>query len=125
MLHGFRMGGDWWTVRIVPPSSPFLIDRTNHRTVATTDARTHRINVSSALTEPMLTRVLIHEACHAVMESFGIAESIRAIVPRNRIVEVEETVCNLIADHGFSIMTAGRNAAKTITDSKAEKKRAV
>lgn len=125
MLHGFKMGGDWWTVRIVPPSSPFLIDRTNHRTVATTDARTHRINVSSALTEPLLTRVLIHESCHAAMESFGIAKAIRAVVPSNGVVEVEEAVCNLIADHGLSIMTAGMNAARTISSANSGRKRAV
>lgn len=100
----FRMNDDWWSVNRVPPSSPTLIDRTGKLTLATTDSRTKTVNVSNAVTGDMLNRVLAHEAAHAAMESYGIAARIRrSVVPWKR-VEVEEIICNLIADHGEAIL---------------------
>lgn len=115
MIRGFKVGGEWWTVRIVPPSSPSLIDRQGKRTVATTDSATRRISVSSALTGDKLRRVLIHEAAHAAMESTGIARRIRSSVIPWRRVEVEETICNLIAEYGTSIIAVANDILNAIS----------
>lgn len=115
MVCGFKMGGDWWTVHPVPPSSPFLIDRTGRLTVATTDAAAKAIRVSTAVREPLLTRVMVHEAAHAAMESFGIAKRIRSMVPARYRIEVEETICNIISDYGLMIIASGMSAADAVS----------
>lgn len=116
MVRGFRMGDDWWDVRIVPPSSPSLVDRTGRLTVATTDASTYRVNVSSAICGPMLRRVMVHEATHAAMASYGITRRLAAHVRPSERVAVEEIVCNLLAEHGLSILDAGHSTAEAIDD---------
>lgn len=114
MVPGFRMGNDWWAVHIVPPTSPLLIDRTNRRTVATTDVAGRRINVSSSLHGGMLARVLVHESAHAAMASYGISDRLRRHVPPGDLVAVEELICNILADHGMTIISAGLSTAKAI-----------
>lgn len=101
---GFWMGGVWWSVRIVPPSSPCLVDRTGNITVATTEPRRHRINVSSALTGGKLETVLAHEMTHAAMRTYGLEGLIRRKVPSRHRFEIEEAICNLVADHGADIL---------------------
>lgn len=98
------MGGKRWCVRIVPPSSPLLVDRTGRRTVAVTDPSTHIISVSSAISGDFLKRVLAHELTHAAMESHGINRAIRGMVPPGGVVPVQEMASNVVADYGARIV---------------------
>lgn len=98
------MGGVWWSVRTVPPSSPCLVDRTGHITVATTEPKRHRINVSKSLTGRKLETVLRHEMTHAAMRTYGLESLIRQKVPKRSRVRIEEAICNLVADHGADIL---------------------
>lgn len=106
MVCGFKMGDDWWTVHPVPPSSPSLVDRTGRLTVATTDPASLSINVSTALYGARLRHVLIHEAAHAAMASYGITERLAAYVPAKNRIAVEEMICNILADHGLAVLSA-------------------
>lgn len=99
------MNGYLWHVRFVPPNSLELIDRTNTRTVATTDPDTQCVYLSEALEGPFLKRVLLHELGHVVMLSYGLILSIRMRLPQHLWIEAEEWCCNLIADYGEEIFT--------------------
>lgn len=104
MYRGARIGGEWWRVRLVPPSSPFLVDRTGRRTVATTDTRAREVYVSTALHGRFLETVLAHEFTHVAMNVYGIESWIDRNVPPWSRVPLEESIANLIADHGTEII---------------------
>lgn len=115
MYRGFSIGGEWWHVRIVPPSSPFLIDRTGTLTVATTDAKAKCINVSSALHGEYLRRVLSHEITHTIMSIYGFNDRIRQLAKRNKYVDIEELICNIVADHGHDILSTAEQLFTSIS----------
>lgn len=100
------MGGIWWQVVPVPPYSVELIDRTGVLTVATTDPLEHRIYIANNLSYDFTVKVFIHELGHAAMVSFGLLEDVRRMVKPEYIIEMEEWICNLIADHGNAIYQA-------------------
>lgn len=102
----FELNGIRWAVMTVDPYSELLIDRTGHRTVATTDPKTHYIYLSSTLQGPFLVKVLLHELGHCVMVSYGLLDTIRSAVYSDKWVEAEEWMCNFIADYGFQIFSA-------------------
>lgn len=104
MYRGFLVGGEWWHVNLVPPSSPFLIDRTGRLTVATTDTVARRINVSNDIHGEFLQRVLAHEITHVVMAIYGMNDLVRELSIRGDYVDLEEMMCNLVADHGSDIL---------------------
>lgn len=114
MLRGFYMGGDWWHVEIVPPSSPFLVDRTGKRTVATTEPAALAIRVSSELHGAFLERVMVHECTHAAMHSYGVNERLHTLVPKRNWTAVEETFCNLVADYGASILDVSGSVVEAL-----------
>lgn len=99
----FYMNGIKWRIRTVRPESPFLIDRTGHRTVATTDPATSRIYLSRAIRGEFKNRVLVHELGHAAMFSYGLLEDIHRMTYPERWVDIEEYICNIIADYGWKI----------------------
>lgn len=104
MYRGAVIGGERWGVRIVSPLSPFLVDRTGKRTVATTDTRTRMVNVSNELHGKKLKTVLAHELTHVAMNVYGLEEWIKRNVPRESRIRLEETVANLVADRGCEIL---------------------
>lgn len=104
MWRGASIGGERWRVRIVSPLSPSLVDRTGHRTVATTDTGAHVVNVSNALYGKKLRTVLAHELTHVAMNVYGLEEWIRRNVPRQSRIRLEETIANLVADRGCEIL---------------------
>lgn len=104
MWRGAMIGGERWRVRIVPPLSPSLVDRTGHRTVATTDTGAHVVNVSNALYGEKLRTVLAHELTHVAMNVYGLEEWIKRNVPRESRIRLEETIANLVADRGCEIL---------------------
>lgn len=99
----FYMNGIKWRIRTVRSESPFLIDRTGNRTVATTDPATHRIYLSRAIRGEFKNRVLIHELGHATMISYGLLSDIHRMTYPEKWVDIEEYICNIIADYGWRI----------------------
>lgn len=72
----FTVGGVTWNVAIVAPDDPELVDWTGVLRVATTNPVTRTVNVSLSLTPPLLDMVMVHEAMHAIAESYGFADII-------------------------------------------------
>ena len=93
--------GEAWRVAEVSPDDPRLVDRTGARRVATTDPTTRTVHVSRAVSPPLLDRVMVHEAAHAITISHGLLESIRAVVPEPYWVPVEEWAAQLVEEHGI------------------------
>lgn len=104
------MNGYLWKIRYVPPNSPYLIDRSNILTVATTDPSTRCIYLSSALHGDFLNRVLIHELGHVVMFSYNLIDDIHSVVNEEDWIDAEEWVCNFIADYGLRIFSIASEA---------------
>lgn len=100
------MNGYFWKVRFVEPYDSRLIDRTNTRTVATTDSKNHVVYLSTALSGDFLNRVLLHELGHCAMVSYGLLDDIHRMVRPHFWIEAEEWICNFIADYGFQIFSA-------------------
>lgn len=106
MISVFRMNGVLWNVVIVDPSDPMLIDRTNTRTVGTTDPISHTIFMSSQLRGQAFTKVLIHELGHCAIFSFGLDDKIHEAVKPEYWIDAEEWLCNFIYDYGLHIFEA-------------------
>lgn len=109
-MDGFYLNGYLWRIKFVDPNSTMLIDRTGKQTVATTDPTTGYIYLANDLEDSFLTRVLIHEIGHCALFSFGLLYEIHRYVEPEYWIEVEEWICNFIADYGLRIF----NAAYTI-----------
>lgn len=101
------MNGYKWHVTYVYPVDNRLIDRTGGRKLATTDPNKHEICLSSDLKRDpvMLLRVLSHELSHAVMISYHLLDDIYHLVPPKNRVEMEEWICNFLADYGVDVFT--------------------
>lgn len=102
-MESFLMNGYLWRVKFVKPDSSFLVDRTNNLRVATTDPVTRCIYLSDQLTGDFRNTVLLHELGHCAMFSYGLLKEIHSIVDPEDWIEVEEWVCNFIADYGLKI----------------------
>lgn len=105
MIDRFLMNGYLWRIKFVNPNSSFLIDRTDHVRVATTDPHTKCIYLSNELYGRFLTTVLIHELGHCVMFSYDLIRDIHSAVYPEYWIDAEEWVCNFIADYGFKIFS--------------------
>lgn len=99
----FSMNGYQWRVRFVPKNSYELVDRTNTLRVATTDPKTLCVYLSDQLYGSFLRRVFIHELGHCAMWSYGLLDDIHRMVRPEYWIEVEEWICNFIADYGGKI----------------------
>lgn len=97
------MNGDSWKIRFVRRDDPRLVDRTGTLSVATTDPETFTICLSEELTGDFLITVLIHELGHCALYSFGLLTRIQRMVKPRYRVEMEEFICNFLADFGFQI----------------------
>lgn len=102
-MKSFYMNGDLWHVKIVGPYSPKLVDRTGKLTVATTDPVTFCVYLSDRLSGDFFNTVLIHELGHCAMISFNLIDYIRFHVPQKYWIDMEEFMCNFIADYGLKI----------------------
>lgn len=87
----------------VDPNSDLLVDRTGNKTVATTDPLTRCIYLSNSLEGDFLNRVLIHELGHCVMISYDLIQDIHRMVKPRYWIEMEEWICNFIADYGVQV----------------------
>lgn len=102
-MDSFYMNGDLWHVKIVDPYSPKLVDRTGGLKVATTDPNLLCVHLSSALKGDFFNTVLIHELGHCAMVSFNLLDYIHEHVPPEYWIDMEEFICNFIADYGLKI----------------------
>lgn len=108
-MSSFIMNGYLWRLVTVDPASSVLIDRTGERRVATTDPETQCVYLSRELQGGFLKRVLTHELGHVTMFSYGLLKRLHRLIHPSHWVEVEEWVCNFLADYGEEIqLTASR-----------------
>ena len=105
-MHPFVMNGDVWRPIMVDPGDPRLWDRTGSSRVATTDPETMCVYLSRELHGAALEVVMLHEAAHCAMVSYGLLDHLHAVVPEEAWVPVEEWACNLIANHGADVFHA-------------------
>lgn len=101
----FIMNGVHWTVQFVHPNSILLVDRTNTKTVATTDPYTHRVYLSEELRGDFLHRVLAHELGHCAMVSYDMLGDISHMAKPEQRINMEEWACNFIADYGAEVLS--------------------
>lgn len=104
------INGDVWRVARVPSGDPHLVDRTNTERLATTDRSTMTIYILNTLTAPKIDKVMVHEIAHAVTISYGLLEPLRAAIPRNTWVTVEEWAAQLVENHGLEAYRAASEA---------------
>ena len=102
-MNTFVMNGYLWRVEFVSPLDPMLVDRTNTRTVATTDPENYVVYLSGNLRGDFLVRVLLHEMGHVALHSFNLVDDIHRMVRPEYWIEMEEWICNFIADYGYRI----------------------
>lgn len=119
ILDHFSMNGDYWAVRTVKARDPMLVDRTNTLTVATTDPKTKTVYLSEVLQGDFLMTVFIHELAHCALYSFGLLNEIHRMTKPKYWIEMEEFICNFLADFGLRIFriafsTLGYDAWKLI-----------
>lgn len=102
-LDHFSMNGDFWKVIFVNGHSPMLVDRTGKLTVSTTDPKRMTVFISEKLEGDFLMTVFIHELGHCALYSYGLLEEIHRMVYPEYWVEMEEFICNFLADFGYNI----------------------
>lgn len=106
MIGPLVINGDLWRPVTVDPGDPRLRDRTGSARIATTDPATRCVYLSRELRGPFLDRVLLHEAGHCAMVSYGLLESLHRMVPEESWVDVEEWACNFLANYGREVVQA-------------------
>lgn len=102
----FVVNGELWRVVRVPAGDPSLVDRTNTPRLATTDPSTRTISVLDTVTPPLLDRVMLHEAAHAITVSWGLLGRVRPLVPMESWVPVEEWAAQLVEGHAIEAVAA-------------------
>lgn len=115
----FTMNGYLWKIRFVEPNDERLVDRTHRRTVATTDPDSLTVCLSTDLRGDFLMTVFIHELGHCALYSFDLLRKIQRMVYPEYWIEMEEFICNFLADFGLQIYrtayrSMGYNAWKLI-----------
>lgn len=106
MIGPIVINGDVWRPQVVDPGDPRLRDRTGSARIATTDPSTRRVYLSRELRGAFLDRVLLHEAAHCAMISYGLLDELHRIVPEESWIDVEEWACNFLANYGREVVQA-------------------
>lgn len=102
-MKNFIMNGILWHLKTVPYYSTELMDRTGNMTLATTDPVTNTIFLSDSVSGYMKKKVIAHEMGHAACVSYGLISVIRECCKSSRCIEMEEFICNFVADYGEEI----------------------
>lgn len=100
------IGNHVWRVIRVAPGDPLLVDQTGAMRVATTDPVTRTIRISTDVMPPLLDRVFLHEATHAIMEDAGINDLLRRLPDDRLQVLAEESVAWLLETHAIPVVDA-------------------
>ena len=95
------VNGEVWNVRRVSPGDPLLVDRTGNMRIATTDPSTRTVNIASNVTPPLLDQVMLHEMAHAITVSHGLLGPLRAQLPPELWVLVEEWAVELVEKYSI------------------------
>ena len=109
-MKPFVLNGDLWRPVLVSSDDPRLVDRTGSSRLATTDPSTMCVYLSKGLTRRDLETVLTHEIGHCALYSYGLLDSLHALIPEDTWIDVEEWVCNYLANHGREILHAATTA---------------
>lgn len=86
-----------------------LIDRSGHTVVASTDPISRTIYLVNGLNGDFYIRVLLHELGHCTMVAYGLIDEIHQIIPERYWIDVEEWICNYLADYGRLIFEIARS----------------
>lgn len=105
-MEPFVVNGDVWQVAWAVPGDPSLVDRTGYPKLATADPESKVIRVSTSVTPPLLDKVLLHEVAHAVTISYGLLDALRAVLPENLWIFVEEWSAQLVENHSVEAALA-------------------
>lgn len=97
------MNGFLWKVEITDQNDDKLVDRTGQLRVATTDPNKLTIFISHQLSGDFLMTVFIHELAHCALWSYGFLKEIRKMVYPEYWIDMEEFICNFLADFGIKI----------------------
>ena len=109
------VNGELWNINLVPPNSPLLVDRTGTLRIATADPDTLSINISNALTPPLLDQVVLHEVAHAITVSYGLLPPLRSTIPDYLHVLVEEWAVELLEKYSIeAIMLASESLGRPL-----------
>lgn len=100
------IGGHVWRVVRVSPGDPFLIDRTDTQRMATADASTRTIRMSSAIPVHMSDRVLLHEAAHAAMHEAGVTDLLAGEPDARKRILAEELLAWFLETHAVEVVDA-------------------
>ena len=90
----FIINGVVWNIFYVPPTSHHLIRSDGEYVLGVTDWNDRMVYINNKLTGDKLEHVICHELCHCVCFSYEI----------NMSIELEEWLCNFMADHGKEII---------------------
>ena len=82
------------------------MDKTGAMRVATTDPATRTIRISMDVMPPLLDRVFLHEATHAIMEDAGVNDLLRRLPDDRLQVLAEESVAWLLETHAIPVVDA-------------------
>lgn len=104
----FAMNGDVWNAIRVRWDDSRLIDRTGELRLATTDPSTMTVCYSEVLAGATLAKVLIHEMSHCAMVSYGLLPELHRMTKPQYYIEMEEWVCNFLADYGMRVYESAR-----------------
>lgn len=100
-MKPFVVNGDLWRVAWVPPGDPSLIDRTGMHRLATADLVGKVISVSADVAPPLLDKVLLHEVAHAVIASYDLFSPLKALLPEDMWIVVDEWSAQLVENHSL------------------------
>lgn len=103
MYGKIRINNHSWDIYFVFPEDSILIDRTGNRTIAVTIPKRRSIYLSDTLYGNELVRVLLHEMTHATLWEYGIIEEIKMYCYPEYQIDMEELVCNIVADYAHNI----------------------
>lgn len=74
--------------------------------IATTDPATRTIRISTDVMPPLLDRVFLHEATHAIMEDAGINDLLRQLPDDRQTVLAEEALAWFLETHAIEAIDA-------------------
>lgn len=98
-MRSVRINDHIWNIYYVSEDNPVLIDRTGTWTLAVTILKRKSIYLSDNLFGNQLITVLLHEMTHATLWEFGIINDIREYCYPENAIDMEELVCNIVADY--------------------------
>lgn len=101
-----------WHVIRVPPNNPYLVDRSNVLTIGTTDPISRCIYIADNLYGELEKKVIAHEIGHAVCFSYGLLNEIHRYCYPEHWIDMEEFICNFVADYGEMIWDITKDIAK-------------